>query len=164
MTLCSGAQAPGRAVVWEPCSFCTLPSPTPTEVSNSQLPLGSSLWDPTGTLLVPVLSRGLQILRSSSSRFPSQIFASGMDFLGAPMSEFQMETQSQWSRASSLPVSASPQDGPVLVQEFWWACALSPAWGMRPAQPGASAASQAVGASVSRRICCAKLAGTLTGP
>lgn len=147
-------------MVWEPCSFCTLPSPTPTptEVSNPQLPLGSSLWDPTGTLLVQVLSRGLQILRSSSSRFPSQIFASGMHFLGAPMSEFQMGAQSQWSRASSLPVSASPQDGPVLVQEFWWACALSPAWWMRTAQPGASAASQAAGASVSRRICCAKLA------
>lgn len=47
-------------MVWESRSFCTLPSPTPTprEVSTPQLPLGSSLWDPIGPLLVQVLSWG----------------------------------------------------------------------------------------------------------
>lgn len=45
-------------MIWEPCSFRTLPSPTPnpTEVSVPQLPLGSSLWDPIGILLVQLLS------------------------------------------------------------------------------------------------------------
>ena len=50
-----------------------------------------------GALLGPY-----RFLDPPASRFPSQLFGSGMDSLGAPMSEFQVGIRSQWSRLSCL--------------------------------------------------------------
>lgn len=45
------------------------------------------------------------------------------------------------------------EGGAVSVHTFWWACASSAAYRMRTVEPGASAVSQAVAASVSRLLC-----------
>lgn len=79
---------------------------------SRELPVGPYLNTVGPTALV-------DLLRSSSSRFPSQIFGSGMDLLGAPMSEFQMGSQSQWSRASCLYLCLLPhRTGRYLSKSF----------------------------------------------